>query len=167
MIEKTEALEIKERKISLHGQHHKLSDVLEQVNILEHNDAEVMPLTSFQRKLEQSNLYPFKPVSIGTLQMNLGKMCNQTCKHCHVDAGPDRTEIMTRETMQLCLAVLQNTPSIKTIDLTGGAPEMNPDFRWFVEEIKKLERHVIVRCNLTIIMANKKYADLPEFYKRH
>ncbi|MCL4109400.1 UNVERIFIED_CONTAM: hypothetical protein GTU68_033225 [Idotea baltica] len=93
-------------------------------------------------------------------------MCNQVCKHCHVDAGPDRKEIMTRETMQQCLDALAKT-DIKTVDLTGGAPEMNPEFRWFVEEIKKLDRHVIVRCNLTIIVANKKYHDLPEFFKKH
>ena len=94
-------------------------------------------------------------------------MCNQVCKHCHVDAGPDRKEIMTKETMMLCLDVLTNNPSFKTVDLTGGAPEMNPDFKWFVSEIKKLNRHIIVRCNLTIILANKKYHDLPEFFKQH
>jgi len=69
--------------------------------------------------------------------------------------------------MQLCLDVLTNNPSFKTVDLTGGAPEMNPDFKWFVSEIKKLNRHIIVRCNLTIILANKKYHDLPEFFKQH
>ncbi|HVF96001.1 MAG TPA: arsenosugar biosynthesis radical SAM (seleno)protein ArsS, partial [Flavisolibacter sp.] len=100
-------------------------------------------------------------------QVNVGKMCNQVCKHCHVDAGPDRKEIMTPETMEQCLTALRNNPSLQTVDLTGGAPEMNPDFRWFVTEIKKLERHVIVRCNLTIILANKKYFDLPQFYKEH
>jgi radical SAM/Cys-rich protein len=69
--------------------------------------------------------------------------------------------------MQQCLTVLKNNTNLQTVDLTGGAPEMNPDFRWFVEEIKKLNRHVIVRCNLTIIRANKKYYDLPQFYKQH
>jgi radical SAM/Cys-rich protein len=94
-------------------------------------------------------------------------MCNQTCRHCHVDAGPDRKEIMTKETMQQCIEVLKNNPQLKTVDLTGGAPEMNPNFKWFVEEIKKLDKHVIVRCNLTIILANKRYHDLPAFYKLH
>lgn len=88
-------------------------------------------------------------------------MCNQVCKHCHVDAGPDRKEIMTRGTMQQCLDALNNNSQLRTVDLTGGAPEMNPDFRWFIEEIKKRDRHVVVRCNLTIILANKKYYDLP------
>ncbi|MEO7119700.1 MAG: arsenosugar biosynthesis radical SAM (seleno)protein ArsS, partial [Ginsengibacter sp.] len=62
---------------------------------------------------------------------------------------------------------LRNNPSIKTVDLTGGAPELNPNFRWFVEHIKELQRHIIVRCNLTIILANKKYHDLPQFFKKH
>ncbi len=93
-------------------------------------------------------------------------MCNQACRHCHVDAGPDRKEIMDRQTMQQCLDVLARTP-IRTVDITGGAPEMNPDFRWFAEEVRRLGKHVIVRCNLTIILANKKYHDLPLFYKQH
>jgi radical SAM/Cys-rich protein len=83
-----------------------------------------------------------------------------------VDAGPDRKEIMNRTTMQLCLEVLEKS-DISTVDLTGGAPELNPDFRWFVEEIRKLGKHVIVRCNLTIILANKRFHDLPEFFKLH
>ncbi|MCL4120975.1 UNVERIFIED_CONTAM: hypothetical protein GTU68_049693 [Idotea baltica] len=94
----------------------------------------------------------------------MGKMCNQVCAHCHVDAGPDRTEIMTRKTLERCLEILAAT-DIKTVDLTGGAPEMNPHFFWFVEEAAKLGKHVIVRCNLTIIVANKKYNRLPQFYK--
>ena len=75
-------------------------------------------------------------------------MCNQVCEHCHVDAGPDRKEIMTRETMQQCLEVIKNTGA-HTLDLTGGAPEMNPDFRWFVEEASKAGiKDFIVRSNL-------------------
>jgi radical SAM/Cys-rich protein len=84
-----------------------------------------------------------------------------------VDAGPDRKEIMTQESLQTCLEILEKNPSFTTVDLTGGAPEMNPNFRWFVEEVYKLKRKVIVRCNLTIILANPKYHDLPEFYKKH
>lgn len=167
MIENIEAIKNSKSKISMHGQHLKLADVHEQLEILEHNNTNDFELTPFQQKLQQSGLYPLKPTGIEIFQVNVGKMCNQTCKHCHVDAGPDRTEIMTRETMQQCVDVLKNNPSLKTIDLTGGAPEMNPDFRWFVEEIKKLDRHIIVRCNLTIILANKKYFDLPEFYKQN
>ena len=94
-------------------------------------------------------------------------MCNQVCAHCHVDAGPDRKEIMTKKTMQQCLDVIRKTGA-HTLDLTGGAPEMNPNFRWFVEEAAKVGiKDFIVRSNLTIIRANKKYHDLPEFFKKH
>ncbi len=139
----------------------------EQIEIIEHGETGDFALVPFQQKLEQSNLYPLKPAQVEIFQVNIGKMCNQTCRHCHVDAGPDRKEIMTKETMQQCIEGLKTNPNMKTVDLTGGAPEMNPNFRWFVEEIKKLDRHIIVRCNLTIILANKKYYDLPQFYKQH
>ncbi len=152
---------------SLKAQHHPLSDAHNQFEILAHGQTDDFALVPFQQKLEESNLYPLRATGVEIFQINMGKMCNQTCKHCHVDAGPDRKEIMTRETMQQCLTVLKNNISLQTIDLTGGAPEMNPHFRWFVTEIKKLNRHVIVRCNLTIILANKKYYDLPEFYKQN
>ena len=156
---------------SLKAQHSRLADAYEQIDILEHgeNHEDDYRIVPFQQKLEQINLYPLKPVSLQVFQINVGKMCNQVCKHCHVDAGPDRKEIMTRETMQQCIEVLKTNKSFTTVDLTGGAPEMNPDFRWFVEEIKKAnpEIKIIVRCNLTIIMANKKYYTLPEFYKLH
>ncbi|MEO9003581.1 MAG: arsenosugar biosynthesis radical SAM (seleno)protein ArsS [Ginsengibacter sp.] len=166
MMNSTNTMANKIRKLSLHRQHHKLADVYEQMAILEHNNND-SDLPSFKQKLIQSGLSPLKPTSIEIFQVNLGKMCNQTCNHCHVDAGPDRKEIMTRETMQQCIEVLKNNHSLKTVDLTGGAPEMNPNFRWFAEEIKKLNRHIIVRCNLTIILANKKHFDLPEFYKQN
>ncbi len=92
-------------------------------------------------------------------------MCNQVCKHCHVDAGPDRQEIMTRETLQHCLEVLAEA-KINTLDITGGAPEMNPNFRWFVSEARKAGvAEIIVRSNLTILTANPSYYDLPEFFK--
>lgn len=155
------------RKVSLKRQQHQLADVDAQLQILEHGSNGDFSLVPFQQKLEENGLYPLKPKGVEIFQVNVGKMCNQVCKHCHVDAGPDRKEIMTRETMQQCIDALKNNPQLKTVDLTGGAPEMNPDFRRFVEEIKKLNRHVIVRCNLTIILANKKYHDLPEFFKKH
>ncbi len=121
----------------------------------------------FQQKLEEGGMFPYRPVETQIFQVNVGKMCNQVCKHCHVDAGPDRKEIMTWETMQQCLDVLARHPELQTVDLTGGAPEMNPHFRSFVIGIRALGRHVIVRCNLTIIVANKKYHDLPEFFRHH
>ena len=152
---------------SLLADHNKLAIAGEQIEILEHGQSGDYSLIPFQQKLDENGLYPLKPTNIEIFQVNIGKMCNQVCKHCHVDAGPDRKEIMTKETMQQCLEALKKNPSLKTVDLTGGAPEMNPDFRWLVEEIKKLDRHIIVRCNLTIILANKKYHDLPQFYKQH
>ncbi|MCY7350868.1 MAG: arsenosugar biosynthesis radical SAM protein ArsS [Cytophagaceae bacterium] len=146
---------------SLRASQHPLSHSQQQLDVL---DQPALP--PFAEKLATYGLNPLRPTGIEIFQVNLGKMCNQTCAHCHVDAGPDRKEIMTRATMQQCLHALAQT-DISTVDLTGGAPEMNPDFRWFVEEVKKLGRHVMVRCNLTIIVANPKYRDLPEFYARH
>ncbi len=146
---------------SLHASHHALADSQQQLDVLERPG---LPL--FEDKLATYGMAPLRPSGVQILQVNVGKMCNQTCAHCHVDAGPDRKEIMTRQTMQECLDALAAT-DIPTVDLTGGAPEMNPDFRWFVEEIKALGRHVMVRCNLTIVVANPKYRDLPQFYARH
>ncbi|MDB5279570.1 MAG: radical superfamily protein [Ferruginibacter sp.] len=152
---------------SLLAEHSRLAIASEQIDILEHGQSPGYRLIPFQQQLEASGLYPLHPTTLEVFQVNVGKMCNQVCKHCHVDAGPDRKEIMSQETMQLCLEALKNNPSLKTVDITGGAPEMNPHFRWFVEAIKKLDRHIIVRCNLTIILANSKYNHLPEFYKQH
>jgi radical SAM/Cys-rich protein len=123
-------------------------------------------LPRFSEKLKGSGLSPFHPQNLEIFQINLGKMCNQTCKHCHVDAGPDRREIMSQETMQLCLDVLKDLP-VPLVDLTGGAPEMNPNFRWFVEELTALGKTVMDRCNLTIILANEKFHDLPEFFAKN
>lgn len=146
---------------SLAGQSHELSEVDRQLKLLKEAN-----LTPFQDKLAESNLFPLTTIDLDIFQINVGKMCNQVCKHCHVDAGPDRKEIMTRETMQQCLDAIDKT-NCSTVDLTGGAPEMNPDFRWFVEQLSAKGKKVLVRCNLTIIVANKKYNDLPEFFKKH
>ena len=124
-------------------------------------------LPTFKDKIVETNQFPLTPNKLEILQINLGYMCNQVCEHCHVDAGPDRKEIMTRDTMIQCLDVIKTTGA-HTLDLTGGAPEMNPEFRWFVEEASKAGiKDFIVRSNLTIIRANKKYYDLPEFFKKH
>ena len=124
-------------------------------------------LPTFKDKIAETNQFPLTPNKLEILQINLGYMCNQVCEHCHVDAGPDRKEIMTRDTMIQCLDVIKTTGA-HTLDLTGGAPEMNPEFRWFVEEASKAGiKDFIVRSNLTIIRANKKYYDLPEFFKKH
>jgi radical SAM/Cys-rich protein len=85
------------------------------------------------------------------LQVNVGKLCNQACHHCHVEAGPKRTEIMEKRTMDRLLELLQDAPTIHTVDITGGAPELNPHFRYFVSEIRSMKKEVIDRCNLTVI----------------
>src|SRR5205807_2285723 len=97
------------------------------------------------------------------LQVNVGKLCNLTCVHCHVNAGPKRKEIMTRETVDRIIDWLAMT-DIPTVDLTGGAPEMIPDFRYFIKRVKELNppRHVIDRCNLTILLEDG-YESLAEF----
>lgn len=101
---------------SLNAQNSILADAHEQIEIIEHGRSGDFALVPFQQKLEQSNLYPLKPVQVEIFQVNIGKMCNQTCRHCHVDAGPDREEIMTKETMQQCLHALKNNPNLKTVD---------------------------------------------------
>ena len=115
----------------------------------------------FVRALADGGHGPLRASGIRVLQMNLGKLCNQTCRHCHVDAGPDRREIMDRKTIDRCLEVLTRS-SIPVVDITGGAPEMNPHFRWLVSQARQLDRHVIDRSNLTILLAPG-FEDLPEF----
>ncbi|MCU0419583.1 MAG: arsenosugar biosynthesis radical SAM protein ArsS [Cyclobacteriaceae bacterium] len=152
---------------SLHARQHQLAQQERQVDFLSNGIFKSGKLTSFQEKIAALGFRPLKPAKIEIFQVNVGYMCNQVCKHCHVDAGPDRKEIMTRETMDQCLAVLEKT-KIKTLDLTGGAPEMNPHFRYLVSEARKRGvQEIIVRCNLTIIRANPKYYDLPEFFREN
>ena len=151
---------------SLNASKHALSSPAAQLEVIEGDQFSQLNLPHFRDRLADAGLFPLRPTQIDIFQINVGKMCNQVCRHCHVDAGPDRKEIMTRETMQQCLDALANT-NIPTVDLTGGAPEMNPNFRWFVDELRRLGRHVIVRCNLTIIVANPKYHDLPHFFRDH
>ncbi len=86
-----------------------------------------------------------------TLQMNLGYLCNISCSHCHVNAGPKRTELMNRETMQTALK-FADKHGLKILDITGGSPEMNPEFRWLVRAAKEQGLHIIDRCNPTILV---------------
>jgi len=152
---------------SLAFRKNKLSDPREQLKYLSNGIFQDGQLPKFREKLDEGSEFPLKPHTLEILQINVGYMCNQVCSHCHVDAGPDRKEIMTLETMEQILDVLKNT-TVNTLDLTGGAPEMNPHFRWFVEEASKIGvDDFIVRSNLTIILANKKFHDLPEFFKKH
>lgn len=152
---------------SLHARHNLLADTQKQLEILSNGIFGEGELPYFAEKIKESHQFPLRPKALEIFQVNLGYMCNQVCTHCHVDAGPDRKEIMTRETMQLCLGAIKKTGA-HTLDLTGGAPEMNPNFRWFVDEASKIGiKDFIVRSNLTIIEANKKYHDLPGFFKKH
>jgi len=100
--------------------------------------------------LEQTDFPAIKRGTLETLQVNLGYRCNQQCQHCHVNAGPKRTENMTRETIDQLLEFLKAS-EVKRLDLTGGAPELNPNFRYLVTEARRLDIHLIDRCNLTIL----------------
>ena len=153
-------------KKSLKRKNDDFSSTSYQLAVLEGRAENTKVFKPFDDQLRQNDLFPLTATGVEIFQINLGKMCNQVCKHCHVDAGPDRKEIMTKEVMEDCLRAIDRS-SVHTVDLTGGAPEMNPNFRWLVEELSSRNIHVIVRCNLTIIMANKRYSDLPEFYKKH
>jgi len=154
-------------KKSLKARNNDIANTARQMEILSSGIFATGELPTFAAKIKETNQFPLRPKKLEILQINLGYMCNQVCSHCHVDAGPDRKEIMTKETMEQCLKVIKKTEA-HTLDLTGGAPEMNPNFRWFVEEAAKAGiRDFIVRSNLTIIRANKKYHDLPEFFKKH
>ena len=100
-------------------------------------------------------------LSIERVQLNLGKLCNQACQHCHVDAGPKRTEVMDRSMLDLALELV-HTADAHTVDLTGGAPELNPSFRYAVKTLRGAGRHVIDRCNLTVLFEPGQ-EDLAEF----
>jgi radical SAM/Cys-rich protein len=150
---------------TLKAETHELSKPEVQLDIINNHNSKIRSLSRFENKLDSIGLFPLKPTGIEIFQMNVGYMCNMTCKHCHVDAGPDREEIMSKETFEYCLKALQES-NIDTVDLTGGAPEMNPHFRWFVEKASKLGKHIIVRSNLTILTTNK-FSDLPAFFKKH
>ena len=115
----------------------------------------------FDRHLERAGLAPLRATGIEVLQLNVGKLCNQTCGHCHVDAGPTRTERMTRATAELAMRVLAGS-AIPLVDITGGAPELNENFEYLVRESRRLGRKVIDRCNLTVLLSAR-CAHLPRF----
>ncbi|WP_145364778.1 arsenosugar biosynthesis radical SAM (seleno)protein ArsS [Stratiformator vulcanicus] len=142
---------------SLARRGHALADGQAQVRLL----SEAEQHSTFEEHLEQHGLGPLTAGPVEILQVNVGKLCNMTCRHCHVDAGPDRREMMDRETADACLRVLKRG-GVHTLDLTGGAPEMNPQFRHLVTSARELGVHVIDRCNLTIL-TTPKFRDMPEF----
>ena len=126
---------------------------------------DAVPLESgdFDAALVACGWTELRPASLEILQINVGRLCNMTCRHCHVDAGPDRVaENMNRETIDLCLAALDKT-SAHTVDITGGAPELNPHFRYLVDQCVSRGMHVIDRCNLTVLLLPR-FAGLPVWF---
>ena len=147
--------------LTLLGRHNLLAAPSEQLKVLEQSGSQL----SFEAQLNRVGLAPLCATGIMVFQINVGKLCNQTCRHCHVDAGPDRPETMALETAEHCMNALAKT-DIPTVDITGGAPELNPHFRWLVEQSRKLGRHIIDRCNLTVLLLPSQ-ADLAEFLAHH
>ncbi len=117
----------------------------------------------FDRDLETAGWPVLQPQALDIVQINLGKLCNMTCRHCHVDAGPDRTEEnMDRATVEACLRLIDRA-GVRVVDLTGGAPELNPHFEHIVDECVKRGIHVMDRCNLTILLT-RRFRHLPEWF---
>jgi radical SAM/Cys-rich protein len=146
---------------TLQKRHDVLSSGIVQQSIL----ARVPLEQSFEESLEEAGLYPLHPTGIEIFQINVGKKCNQTCRHCHVDAGPDRTEMMPDDVVDRCLEIIEGT-DIPTVDITGGAPELHKRWREIVIRSRRAGKRVIDRCNLTItLLPNYRY--LPEFFAEH
>ncbi|MEZ6092091.1 MAG: arsenosugar biosynthesis radical SAM protein ArsS [Pirellulaceae bacterium] len=148
---------------TLHRTGHPLSSPAAQLRILQDDSRGVA--TPFGDRLAEGGLPVLHRRTLETLQVNVGKVCNQTCSHCHVDAGPDRRESMSEETAQDVIDFLARS-DVATLDITGGAPEMNPNFRMLVREARRLGKQVIDRCNLTILLAGG-FTDLPGFLAGH
>jgi len=154
---------IKQKTKSLKRTNNALSDSFMQLQVLNGKEIVDYKFESFASKIGN----PIQSRAVEVFQLNIGKLCNQTCGHCHVDAGPDRKEEnMDKATLEKCLEIITKH-KIPTVDITGGAPEMNKHFRWFVEECTAIGAQVIDRCNLTIIKANASYADLPQFLAKN
>jgi radical SAM/Cys-rich protein len=138
-----------------------LADPHEQLKSLDALDLAHTKGGNFAARLADAGWQTLRPGKLEIFQINVGKLCNMTCRHCHVDAGPDRREIMSRETIELCLKALDQTDA-HTVDITGGAPELNPDFRYLVDQCVVRGKHVIDRCNLTVLLLPT-MEDLPEW----
>jgi radical SAM/Cys-rich protein len=121
---------------------------------------------NFDKTLLAHGVGPLLRDAVTTLQINVGKLCNQACQHCHVDAGPKRTESMSEEVAERVLQILSASPTITTVDITGGAPELNPNFRRLVTRSRELGRDVIDRCNLTVLF-EPGMEDLADFLARN
>ncbi|MCA1556533.1 MAG: radical SAM protein, partial [Acidobacteria bacterium] len=132
--------------------------------VLEKRDAPPRAAIDFDEKLATHGM-ELRAGGVETLQVNVGKLCNQACKHCHVDASPARTEVMTRETAEQVITAVRRF-RIPTLDITGGAPELNPSFRYLVRAAHALGARVCVRHNLTV-MFEPDQDDLPGFFRAH
>jgi radical SAM/Cys-rich protein len=126
----------------------------------------ITAIPSFESNLEQRGLPVLTRAEITTVQVNVGKICNQACQHCHVEAGPKRTESMSLRTAERVLFLLKSSQRVNTVDITGGAPELNPNFRRLIEETRAQGLHVIDRCNLTILL-EPGFEELPVFLARN
>jgi radical SAM/Cys-rich protein len=149
--------------LSLRAREHPLAPPARQNAFLQSLDLSAAPYSGdFDRAVAATGHGVLRPAAIEIFQINVGKLCNMTCRHCHVDAGPDRSaEQMDRETAEACLRALDRT-SAHTVDITGGAPELNPHFRYLVEEAAARGKHVIDRCNLSVLLLPRAQ-DLPEW----
>ena len=156
------------RTTSLHVRRSPLVDPAAQLDALDAVDLAGQPYDGdFAAAMAAVTERGLRAAAPEILQLNLGKLCNMTCRHCHVDAGPDRGDaVMDGATVDACLAALDRLPSVHTVDLTGGAPELNPHFRRLVAACAERGRHVIDRCNLTILLVPR-FADLPGFLAAH
>ncbi|NTW62487.1 MAG: radical SAM/Cys-rich domain protein [Chlorobiaceae bacterium] len=150
---------------TLHKRKSLLADACEQIMVLENTDCHI---ENFNAKLRKTGVAALNREKTAILQVNTGYRCNLLCRHCHVDAGPDRSEMMSRETMQHCLNALKKS-NIQTLDITGGAPEMNPDLPWFIREARKImpEGQILVRTNLVILVSGTGYRHFPELFKEN
>jgi radical SAM/Cys-rich protein len=150
-------------RASLHARRLPLADPRHQMDRLQSLDLATCPQAGdFDAALGAAGWPRLDAMRLEIFQINLGKLCNMLCRHCHVDAGPDRRDaVMDRPTIEACLRALDRTEA-HTVDLTGGAPELNPDFRFLVDEAVARGKHVIDRCNLTVLLVPS-LRDLPGF----
>jgi radical SAM/Cys-rich protein len=147
--------------LSLQARGHELASPPAQVTTLARSGA-----PPFEEVLARHGRGPLEAHAVEVLQVNVGKLCNQTCAHCHVDAGPDRREVMSRQTAERVVELLRRHPGMTTLDITGGAPELNPEFRFLVEQGRTLGRRVVDRCNLSVLLLASQ-GDLVPFLARH
>ncbi|WAL61110.1 arsenosugar biosynthesis radical SAM protein ArsS [Thermocoleostomius sinensis A174] len=147
---------------SLQRRRSPLAEPSRQLASLEAIDLSQLPHAGeFSARIAEAGWAELRPATLEIFQINVGKLCNMTCRHCHVDAGPDRREIMDRETIEACLQALDQTTA-HTVDITGGAPELNLHFRYLVNECVARGKHVIDRCNLTVLLLPT-LQDLPQW----